>query len=71
MFEDLFTTSEDSYLPVVDALQVYTANGGRLGRKKCVAEVERMGFEARRYRVNGSQVHSFKGLRLVMTEFGG
>jgi putative DNA primase/helicase len=71
MFEDLFTTSEDSYLPVVDALQVYTANGGRLGRKKFVAEVERMGFEAKRYRVNGSQVHSFKGLRLVMTEFGG
>lgn len=71
MFEDLFAASEDSYLPVVDALQVYAANGGRLGRKKFVAEMERMGFEAKRYRINGSQVHSFKGLRLVMTEFGG
>jgi P4 family phage/plasmid primase-like protien len=71
MFEDLFTASEESYLPVVDALQVYAANGGRLGRKKFVSEMERIGFEAKRHRVNGTQVHSFKGLRLVMTEFGG
>ena len=71
MFEDLFAEAEDACLPVVDALQVYAANGGRLGRKKFVSEMERMGFTAKRNRVNGAQVHSFKGLRLVMTEFGG
>jgi len=56
---------------VVDALQVYAANGGRLGRKKFCSEMARMGYEDKRYRVDGTQVHSFKGLRLVMTEFGG
>ena len=70
MFEDLFVAAEGVSLPIVDALQVYTSNGGRLGRKKFVAEMERVGCKAGRPRVNGTQTNAFVDLRLVMTEFG-
>jgi len=71
IFEDLFCKSENAFLPVVDALQTYAANGGRLGRKKFVAEMGRLGWVAKRHRINGSQIHSFKNLRLVVNDFGG
>ena len=71
MFEDMFSTSKGSNLPIVDALQTYTANGGRLGRKKFVAEMERVGCTTGRPRINGTQTHSFINLKLTLKEFGG
>ncbi len=70
-FEDIFTLAEDSSISVTDALQVYTASGGRLGRKKFVAEMTRMGYHQKRIRVNGAQPYGFEGLRITMHEFGG
>ena len=69
--EDLFVQREKASLTAVDAFQAYAQTGGRLGRKKFIAEMGRIGYKQTRIRVNGSQPNGFAGLTLasLVSEF--
>ena len=68
--DDLYDVRPDGVMPIHDAFSVYVQSGGRLGRKKFVAEMARIGVTAKKIQVLGKRLNHFVGISPTNYDFG-
>ena len=71
VFMDLFDKKIGAVVTVEDAFSAYASAGHRLGRKKFIKEMKRVGYDHERHSVSGRRMNCFLGITTINYDFGG